>query len=216
MYDSSRATTADSKSSAGGAQSAQGSFLARKLDEMCKQRAKTIRSLQQRLQAQSLRNVDMQPVIVWFVDDSREQLDVTLDITAHELLLLIADAVHLEWPEMFALCEVDIDSTSRVRWLDAERSLRELSLDLGQRQRRLQCRLKYDRQAIPAVCKDARFVRVSVLQARERILAGDWPCSEALAVRLAGSTTLVASVAFFVVAAAAAAAAVNAKLSKTR
>lgn len=185
MYDSSR-SSADSKSGAGTGANAQGSYVARKLDEISRTRAKTIRSLQQRLQASSLRNVDMQPLIVWFVDDTSEQLDVTLDITAHELLLLIADAVHLEWPELFALCEVDIDSSTRVRWLDAERSLRELSLDLGQRQRRLQCRLKYDRQPIAAVCKDARFVRLSVLQARERILSGDWPCSEALAVRLAG------------------------------
>jgi Ran GTPase-activating protein (RanGAP) involved in mRNA processing and transport len=155
----------------------------KQLDELRRRRTKATRALQQRLYDPANR-VDTQPVLVWFLDDSCEQLDVSLDITALDLLYLLADQVRFEWPEMFALCEVEL-SGAEPRWLPMDRPLHALGLDLAQSQRRLQCRLKYERRAIDRVYKDARLLRLAMLQARESILGGRWPCPEPVAVRLA-------------------------------
>jgi hypothetical protein len=127
------------------------------LDELRRRRTKATRALQQRLYDPANR-VDTQPVLVWFLDDKCEQLDVSLDITALDLLYLLADQVRFEWPELFALCEVEL-SGAEPRWLPMDRPLRALGLDLAQSQRRLQCRLKYERRAIDRVYKDARLLR---------------------------------------------------------
>lgn len=72
-----------------------------------------------------------------------------------------------------------------MRWLDAERPLRELALDLGQRHWRLWALIAYEREPIERVCRDARLVRLAACQARRRVLSGEWPCAEGVAVRLA-------------------------------
>ena len=52
---------------------------------------------------------------------------------------MLADAVRLEWPELFSLCEVEVGGR-QPRWLDMNAPLRELNLDLSHRQHRLQVR----------------------------------------------------------------------------
>ncbi len=155
----------------------------RQLDELRRRRTKATRALQQKLYDTS-RRTDTQPVIVWFADNSCEQLDVSLDITALDLLYLLGDVMRLEWPELFALCEVELNG-GEPRWLPMDKPLQALGLDLAQSQRRLQCRIKYERRAIDRVYKDARLVRLATLQARDCILSGAWPCTEPVAVRLA-------------------------------
>ena len=55
----------------------------------------------------------------------------------------------------------------RLRWLDDDRALRDCVLDVGQRQWRLQCRLKYEREPSERVQRDARLLRLAALQVRQ-------------------------------------------------
>jgi hypothetical protein len=89
-----------------------GSLVMRQLDDLQRRRAKALQALNRRLSL-GTRTGDRQPIVVWFADETCESIDVTLDVTPRELLLLVADAARLEWPELFALCEIGVDPGAR-------------------------------------------------------------------------------------------------------
>lgn len=160
--------------------------MARQLDELRRRRTKATRQLQQRLYDGS-RRVDTQPVVVWFADDSCEQLDVSLDITPLELLYLLADLVQLDYPELFALCELPLGALPRHHapcWLPMLSPLSSLSLRYATH--RLHCRLRYLRRPVGKLYTDSLFNKLYFMQTMQCVVGGEWRVEEEVAVRMAG------------------------------
>ncbi|GAM19734.1 hypothetical protein SAMD00019534_029090 [Acytostelium subglobosum LB1] len=113
------------------------------------------------------------------VDQSHKVICITEDFFVIDIINLFAEKMGLVQTEYFSLCEPSADGHSD-RWLDPTKLTKESGI---RNLSKLVFKIKYFKQ--PKKLTDPKAVHLYYLQIQQAVITGVYPCSEAMAFRLA-------------------------------